>query len=75
MSQNFRVKDLTSGFRAVKAEIAHSLLYLLPNYIFLPYNNDSWSFKKWKEASKYLANRSTEKDKKEKAISVFFVTV
>ena len=28
---NFRVLDLTSGFRAVKAEIARSFIYLLPN--------------------------------------------
>jgi glycosyltransferase involved in cell wall biosynthesis len=32
----FRVQDLTSGFRAVKAEIAHSLLYLLPNTYSYP---------------------------------------
>jgi glycosyltransferase involved in cell wall biosynthesis len=32
----FRVQDLTSGFRAVKAEIAHNLLYLLPNTYSYP---------------------------------------
>lgn len=32
----FRVHDLTSGFRAVKAEIAQSLLYLLPNTYSYP---------------------------------------
>jgi len=32
----FRVQDLTSGFRAVKAEIAQSLLYLLPNTYSYP---------------------------------------
>lgn len=32
----FRVKDLTSGFRAVKAEIARSYLYLLPNTYSYP---------------------------------------
>ncbi|MFC1866783.1 glycosyltransferase family 2 protein [Thermodesulfobacteriota bacterium] len=32
----FRIKDLTSGFRAVKAEIAHDLLYLLPNTYSYP---------------------------------------
>jgi len=32
----FRIKDLTSGFRAVKAEIAHNLLYLLPNTYSYP---------------------------------------
>lgn len=32
----FRVEDLTSGFRAVKAEIAHNLLYLLPNTYSYP---------------------------------------
>ena len=32
----FRVKDLTSGFRAVKADIAHNLLYLLPNTYSYP---------------------------------------
>ena len=30
------VQDLTSGFRAVKAEIAHNLLYLLPNTYSYP---------------------------------------
>ena len=32
----FSIKDLTSGFRAVKAEIAHNLLYLLPNTYSYP---------------------------------------
>lgn len=32
----FAVKDLTSGFRAVKAEIARSFLYLLPNTYSYP---------------------------------------
>ena len=32
----FRVKDLTSGFRAVKAEIARSYIYLLPNTYSYP---------------------------------------
>ena len=33
---NFRVLDLTSGFRAVKAEIARSFIYLLPNTYSYP---------------------------------------
>jgi glycosyltransferase involved in cell wall biosynthesis len=32
----FRIQDLTSGFRAVKAEIAYNLLYLLPNTYSYP---------------------------------------
>ena len=32
----FSVKDLTSGFRVIKAEIAHNLLYLLPNTYSYP---------------------------------------
>jgi hypothetical protein len=32
----FRVEDLTSGFRVVKADIAHNLLYLLPNTYSYP---------------------------------------
>lgn len=32
----FLVQDLTSGFRAIKAEIAHNLLYLLPNTYSYP---------------------------------------
>lgn len=32
----FMVKDLTSGFRAVKADVARSLLYLLPNTYSYP---------------------------------------
>ena len=32
----FKVQDLTSGFRAVKAELAQSLLYLLPNTYSYP---------------------------------------
>jgi len=32
----FPVQDLTSGFRAVKAEIAHNFLYLLPNTYSYP---------------------------------------
>jgi glycosyltransferase involved in cell wall biosynthesis len=32
----YRVQDLTSGFRAVKTEIAHNLLYLLPNTYSYP---------------------------------------
>jgi glycosyltransferase involved in cell wall biosynthesis len=32
----FQVQDLTSGFRAVKADIAHKLLYLLPNTYSYP---------------------------------------
>jgi glycosyltransferase involved in cell wall biosynthesis len=33
---NFRVQDLTSGFRAVKADIAKSFIYLLPNTYSYP---------------------------------------
>jgi glycosyltransferase involved in cell wall biosynthesis len=33
---NFQIKDLTSGFRAVRARIAHSFLYLLPNTYSYP---------------------------------------
>lgn len=32
----FSVKDLTSGFRVIKSEIAHNLLYLLPNTYSYP---------------------------------------
>ncbi len=32
----FPVQDLTSGFRAIKSDIAHSLLYLLPNTYSYP---------------------------------------
>ena len=32
----FRIQDLTSGFRAVKSEIARSFLYLLPNTYSYP---------------------------------------
>jgi glycosyltransferase involved in cell wall biosynthesis len=32
----FSVQDLTSGFRAIKADIAHKLLYLLPNTYSYP---------------------------------------
>ena len=32
----FKIKDLTSGFRVVKAEIARQLLYLLPNTYSYP---------------------------------------
>lgn len=32
----FRVEDLTSGFRAVKSDIAHHFLYLLPNSYSYP---------------------------------------
>jgi glycosyltransferase involved in cell wall biosynthesis len=32
----FRVEDLTSGFRAIKSDIAHGLLYLLPNTYSYP---------------------------------------
>ncbi len=32
----FRIQDLTSGFRAVKAEVAQNLLYLLPNTYSYP---------------------------------------
>ena len=33
---NFPVKDLTSGFRAVKASVAKSMIYLLPNTYSYP---------------------------------------
>ncbi len=33
---SFSVKDLTSGFRAIRAEVAHRLLYLLPNAYSYP---------------------------------------
>jgi glycosyltransferase involved in cell wall biosynthesis len=33
---NFSIKDLTSGFRAVKSDIARSFLYLLPNTYSYP---------------------------------------
>ena len=33
---NFRIKDLTSGFRAIKAGIARNFLYLLPNTYSYP---------------------------------------
>jgi glycosyltransferase involved in cell wall biosynthesis len=32
----FPIKDLTSGFRAIKSDIAHSFLYLLPNTYSYP---------------------------------------
>jgi glycosyltransferase involved in cell wall biosynthesis len=32
----FRIQDLTSGFRAVKADIAHNLMFLLPNTYSYP---------------------------------------
>lgn len=32
----FNIQDLTSGFRAVKSDIAHNLLYLLPNTYSYP---------------------------------------
>ncbi len=32
----FQVSDLTSGFRAIKADIAHNFLYLLPNTYSYP---------------------------------------
>jgi hypothetical protein len=32
----FNIQDLTSGFRAVKADIAHQFLYLLPNTYSYP---------------------------------------
>jgi len=32
----FQIKDLTSGFRAIKAEIAHNFIYLLPNTYSYP---------------------------------------
>ena len=32
----FKIEDLTSGFRAIKAEIANDLLYLLPNTYSYP---------------------------------------
>ena len=32
----FRIQDLTSGFRAVKSDIAHGYLYLLPNTYSYP---------------------------------------
>ncbi|MFX0201286.1 MAG: glycosyltransferase family 2 protein, partial [Candidatus Hodarchaeota archaeon] len=33
---NFPIEDLTSGFRAVKSDVAHKLLYLLPNTYSYP---------------------------------------
>jgi glycosyltransferase involved in cell wall biosynthesis len=33
---NFRIEDLTSGFRAIKADLARNLLYLLPNTYSYP---------------------------------------
>ena len=33
---NFKIRDLTSGFRAIKADIARSFLYLLPNTYSYP---------------------------------------
>ena len=33
---NFCIQDLTSGFRAIKTDIAHNLLYLLPNTYSYP---------------------------------------
>ena len=42
----FEIEDLTSGFRAVKADLARQFLYLLPQYLFLPHNDDTRRFKK-----------------------------
>lgn len=33
---NFPIQDLTSGFRAIKSDIAHNFLYLLPNTYSYP---------------------------------------
>ena len=66
----FKVHDLTSGFRAVKAEIAHSLLYLLPNTYSYPTTMTLGVLRNGRSL-KYIPIRANKRSKGKSNISVF----
>lgn len=66
----FRVQDLTSGFRAIKAEIAHSLLYLLPNTYSYPTTMTLGVLRNGRSL-KYLPVEMTKRTRGKSNISIF----
>ena len=66
----FKVHDLTSGFRAVKAEIAHSLLYLLPNTYSYPTTMTLGVLRNGRSL-KYLPVEVNKREKGKSNISIF----
>ena len=65
----FKIQDLTSGFRAVKAEIAHSLLYLLPNTYSYPTTMTLGVLRNGKSL-KYLPIEAKKREKGKSNISI-----
>ena len=67
---NFAIQDLTSGFRAVKSDIARDLLYLLPNSYSYP-TTMTLSVIKCGRSLKYIPIDAKKRKKGESDIKIF----
>ena len=66
----FRIQDLTSGFRAVKSEIADNFLYLLPNTYSYPTTLTLGVLRSGRSV-KYMPIRTNNREKGKSKIRVF----
>jgi glycosyltransferase involved in cell wall biosynthesis len=66
----FKIKDLTSGFRAVKSEIARQFVYLLPNTYSYP-TTLTLSVLRSGRSLEYVTIRATERKRGKSKIRVF----
>ena len=67
---NFPIKDLTSGFRAVKSDIAHNFLYLLPNTYSYPTTLTLGALRSGRSV-KYIAINTQKREKGRSKIRIF----
>ena len=66
----FPIKDLTSGFRAVKSDIAHNFLYLLPNTYSYPTTLTLGALRSGRSV-KYIAINTQKREKGRSKIRIF----
>ena len=66
----FPIKDLTSGFRAVKSDIAHNFLYLLPNTYSYPTTLTLGALRSGRSV-KYIAINTKKRKKGRSKIRIF----
>jgi len=66
----FTIRDLTSGFRAVKSDIAHNFLYLLPNTYSYPTTLTLGALRSGRSV-KYLAINTQKREKGKSKIKIF----
>ena len=66
----FTIRDLTSGFRAIKSDIAHNFLYLLPNTYSYPTTLTLGALRSGRSV-KYLAINTQKREKGKSKIKIF----